>query len=833
MPKESSERIILLHADSSPSEMRNQLALLRQQMFVVPKEDQATGQKIMEENKINEQVIHLATALMVLKRRELPQKESFRMFLESKRPSKLRGSERKSLRKAFDMGDQEAQSFTQLETPPRKTSPQARQGEVLQSAGAKTSTKLKVEAGDESESDSSDSENEEKQSPTGEVTIPTKLERARCILDELKALSKKTVQVQEIRVEDEVKMLSASFARLTFEEWIAICEYFAYPTASVYEQSKTNLIMKAVDTKLHTVFHASPNSTLAVSHRMIDLFEHCFGRGELAIIKQQKIVSDLVETLGPETVMGTFGQQLTIEFEIVLAHLEHVYGSIQTKPLELTDLLQKLATQVEKYDNILGRKLLRRIADQESSENAVTLSMMLQMIEKGQGMCPLIRGSLGSSRETSLTSEDTKRGKSSKYQANQALSQRKCHICGSESHLQKDCPRGNQQAIDAGKAAAPASGKSKQSSSSESQGEDQNRRGKAQGSGQKGPCQICTTLGLPERVTHSHSMQDCKNMKTLSQKLKSAMKAQKEDKSRHGGKKESDDQSSGQQTVKGSNQATIKSQSEGSNGAVSPGGSQAVVPSTWVFGQFPSTYGPLMPQMYPAVNAPSLMPMSCMAPGMRQANVSQVTAMNPPMTVPGNDATQFSPPQDSRQMQWGPYQSPATINSMMPQANQGEPGPFQSGYSMFPNHLRTSDQGFVMGGVNQSTHSERSSGGESNLSHAAVLAHAEREARIKELLGYNTGGYKAMSGTVQRTSCDETPRDDDVMSEKEGSEQLGLFAAMSNRCPMWILNHIKSADVFPLCSLERQENTRQFIALAASIFNERKEQGEEVQTPDM
>ena len=108
------------------------------------------------------------------------------------------------MRKAFDMGDQEAQSFTQLETPPRKTSPQARQGEVLQSAGAKTSTKLKVEAGDESESDSSDSENEEKQSPTGEVTIPTKLERAICILDELKALSKKTVQVQEIRVEDAI-----------------------------------------------------------------------------------------------------------------------------------------------------------------------------------------------------------------------------------------------------------------------------------------------------------------------------------------------------------------------------------------------------------------------------------------------------------------------------------------------------------------------------------------------------------------------------------------------------------------------------------------------------
>ena len=67
---------------------------------------------------------------------------------------------------------------------------------------------------------------------------------------------------------------------------------------------------------------------------------------------------------------------------------------------------------------------------------------------------------------------------------------------------------------------------------------------------------------------------------------------------------------------------------------------------------------------------------------------------------------------------------------MMPQANQGAPGPFQSGYSMFPNHLRTSDQRFVMGGVNQSTHSKRSSGGESNVSHAAVLAHAEREKLV-------------------------------------------------------------------------------------------------------
>ena len=33
------------------------------------------------------------------------------------------------------------------------------------------------------------------------------------------------------------------------------------------------------------------------------------------------------------------------------------------------------------------------------------------------------------------------------------LSQRKCQICGSKNHLLKDCPRENQQAIDAGRAA--------------------------------------------------------------------------------------------------------------------------------------------------------------------------------------------------------------------------------------------------------------------------------------------------------------------------------------------------------------------------------------------
>ena len=172
-------------------------------------------------------------------------------------------------------------------------------------------------------------------------------------------------------------------------------------------------------------------------------------------------------------------------------------------------------------------------------------------------------------------------------------------------------------------------------------------------------------------------------------------------------------------------------------------------------------------------------------------------------------------------------------NSMMQAGNCGAPGPFQSGFSMLPNHLRPSDQGFVMGGNIQSMHSERPSGGDSSVSNVALLTHAEREARIKEILGQNCDRYKAMTGKVQKISCDETPKDDDGMGENESSMQVDLFAALSNRCPMWLLHHIKSADVFPLCSPERQEHTRQFIALAGSIFNVRTDHGEVIQTPDM
>jgi len=108
--------------------------------------------------------------------------------------------------KVFDLDDQEALLFDQCVTPPRKTTPQTRKGEVLQSAGANSSEKSKVRAGEKSESDSSDSEEKRKQTPQGEVTVPAKTERARSLLAELKTMFKEPDQVKEAKaVEDDLE----------------------------------------------------------------------------------------------------------------------------------------------------------------------------------------------------------------------------------------------------------------------------------------------------------------------------------------------------------------------------------------------------------------------------------------------------------------------------------------------------------------------------------------------------------------------------------------------------------------------------------------------------
>ena len=139
-------------------------------------------------------------------------------------------------------------------------------------------------------------------------------------------------------------------------------------------------------------------------------------------------------------------------------------------------------------------------------------------------------------------------------------------------------------------------------------------------------------------------------------------------------------------------------------------------------------------------------------------------------------------------------------------SNIGAPGPFQTSFSMFSSQNCASDQRDLMEGANQ--HHDQPSvgaGGEGHVSHSAKLNHAESTARIKEILESNSGGFQAMSGHVQIQSTEDsedTPRDDDEMSDNEGSQQTNLVAVQSTRCPMWLLYHIKSTDVSPLCSKE-------------------------------
>jgi len=95
-----------------------------------------------------------------------------------------------------------------------------------------------------------------------------------------------------------------------------------------------------------------------------------------------------------------------------------------------------------------------------------------------------LRARIGKSSAASSASEcGENKDKKSKggTTANQApVTKTRCFICKSEHHKAKDCPRGNQRAIDAGREAAPSAGSgsgqrskgNKQQSQSENSDED-------------------------------------------------------------------------------------------------------------------------------------------------------------------------------------------------------------------------------------------------------------------------------------------------------------------------------------------------------------------------
>jgi len=298
MSAKGGKTVVYLHSESPASERRNQLALIENQLFVDAQDDDSTGDITVESNKISNQVRYIAKALMVLKRDNLPMKEVFVKFLSTKSPCKLQDEERAELCEALETCGQEVPKFAQFETPPSKTASRNKIGETSVLTGVKSVERPKERSEEQSGSDSSDSdEPDRKKSPLAEVSVTSKTQRAKSILSRLKEKSSKPqAQAQEINIEEELKRLGPSLSKLDRQEWIAIGEFFVDTKASLNEQKKTELIMRAVDSKLHTWFRGG-QSQLAASHLMIDLYENCYGRGESAIKAQRQNVEALTRAL--------------------------------------------------------------------------------------------------------------------------------------------------------------------------------------------------------------------------------------------------------------------------------------------------------------------------------------------------------------------------------------------------------------------------------------------------------------------------------------------------------------------------------------------------------
>ena len=350
MTKESGRKTVLLHFEFSESGKRNQLALIESQLFN-PVQNEETGEVNVPTNKLPNEVRFMATSLMVIKEPEPPLKEVLIAFLASERKCTLDKGTRQLLCTILDNYDQEVLLFPTMETQPRRTDPSTKDCEELLSAESKS--KVKIE--NTSRSDSSDSEEEEaKRLPAGEVTMQSKMEKRKALSSLLKASPESEAQakVKQLNVQDEVKRLAPGLAKLNWNEWMAIVGHYTFTKESMNEQKKTELIMDAVDSRLHTWFKIG-ESKFSATHLMIDLYENCYGRGDSAIERQQKNVEALVKTLKDQTVMGPYSKQLKMECEIVCAHLEHVYGGQHKKQFLELELLQKITDQVGTLDNFL------------------------------------------------------------------------------------------------------------------------------------------------------------------------------------------------------------------------------------------------------------------------------------------------------------------------------------------------------------------------------------------------------------------------------------------------------------------------------------------------
>jgi len=299
MSTEYNKPVIIVYADSKPAEKRKQLNMLQNLLFT----------KQPDSTKLRVQVLHMATALMLMKRKALPPKEVFIRFLKLSVKCAVPTDLIDEFIEAFEVAGSKPQSFADMETPPSKI----KSG----SKGSKTSPTREAKVSDELSSDSSDSER--KSWP--DVTIVDKHQRANRLLNLVHEFdpSKKSSSDDESTIEEILKNLKPSLVKLSYQEWGAILETFLRPDEMRAEQDKGSIILRAVDAKMNLAFKAAIQSGgqtgLLASHLMIDLFEHCYGREAEAIVAQRQNVAAMVQSLRMDTVISVFTNQMLVEYE--------------------------------------------------------------------------------------------------------------------------------------------------------------------------------------------------------------------------------------------------------------------------------------------------------------------------------------------------------------------------------------------------------------------------------------------------------------------------------------------------------------------------------------
>ena len=97
------------------------------------------------------------------------------------------------------------------------------------------------------------------------------------------------------------------------------------------------------------------------------------------------------------------------------------------------------------FDKLLARELARTVAHQEANQQTVTLNMVLQMIEREQGVRSI--NSPGVSSEASEAPADKRQGKNLRANRAETNFQKKCHLCGSEKLPKITCRKTVQEVL--------------------------------------------------------------------------------------------------------------------------------------------------------------------------------------------------------------------------------------------------------------------------------------------------------------------------------------------------------------------------------------------------